>query len=69
MMHTAELLQAFAAHRGDAIVVPGRGGRPWVKLSTHETLDVQLGDPAMGVHAGRLRRRYPDEPWHARHDR
>ncbi len=52
MIHTAELLQAFAAHRGDAIVVPGRGGRHWVKLTTRETLDVPLGDPAMGGHAG-----------------
>ena len=52
MMHTAELLQAFAAHRGDAIVVPGRGGRHWVKLTSHEALDVPLGDPAMGGHAG-----------------
>ena len=52
MMHTAELLQVFAEQRGDAIVVPGRGGRHWVKLSTRETLDVPLGDPAMGGHAG-----------------
>ena len=52
MMHTAELLDAFAAHRGDAIVVPGRGGRHWVKLTSRETLDVPLGDPAMGGHAG-----------------
>jgi len=51
-MHTAELLKVFAEHRGDAIVVPGRGGRHWVKLTTHETLDVPLGDPAMGGHAG-----------------
>src|SRR5271166_4227338 len=52
MMHTAELLNVFAEHRGDAIVVPGRGGRHWVKLTTRETLDVPLGDPAMGGHAG-----------------
>ena len=52
MMHTAEALRVFAEHRGDAIVVPGRGGRHWVKLTTHETLDVPLGDPAMGGHAG-----------------
>lgn len=52
MMHTAELLKIFAEHRGDAIVVPGRGGRHWVKLTTRETLDVPLGDPAMGGHAG-----------------
>ncbi len=52
MMHTAELLKVFAAHRGDAIVVPGRGGRHWVKLTAREKLDVPLGDPAMGGHAG-----------------
>src|SRR5579872_4291681 len=52
MMHTAEMLKVFAEHRGDAIVVPGRGGRHWVKQSTRETLDVPVGDPAMGGHAG-----------------
>ena len=52
MMHTAEVLKMFAAHRGDAIVVPGRGGRHWVKLSDRETLDLPMGDPAMGGHAG-----------------
>jgi thiamine pyrophosphate-dependent acetolactate synthase large subunit-like protein len=52
MMHTAELLKVFSEYRGDAIVVPGRGGRHWVRLSTRETLDVPLGDPAMGGHAG-----------------
>jgi phosphonopyruvate decarboxylase len=52
MMHTAELLKVFAEYRGDAIVVPGRGGRHWVKLTTRETLDAPLGDPAMGGHAG-----------------
>ncbi len=51
-MHTAELLESFAKHRGDAIVVPGRGGRHWVKLTNHEMLDAPLGDPAMGGHAG-----------------
>jgi len=52
MMHTAELLTVFAEHRGDAIVVPGRGGRHWVKLTKHESLDASVGDPAMGGHAG-----------------
>jgi thiamine pyrophosphate-dependent acetolactate synthase large subunit-like protein len=52
MMHTAELLKVFADHRGDAIVVPGRGGRHWVKLTSREMLDIPLGDPAMGGHAG-----------------
>ncbi len=52
MMHTAEALRVFLAQRGDAIVVPGRGGRHWVNLSKHQARDVPLGDPAMGGHAG-----------------
>jgi thiamine pyrophosphate-dependent acetolactate synthase large subunit-like protein len=51
MMHTQEVMKAFVAHRGDAIVVPGRGGRHWVKLSGAPGLDASLGDPAMGGHA------------------
>jgi thiamine pyrophosphate-dependent acetolactate synthase large subunit-like protein len=52
MMRIAEALEAFRPHRGDAIVVPGRGGRYWVDQSGHPELDVPLGDPAMGGHAG-----------------
>ena len=52
MMRIAEALQAFLPLRGDAIVVPGRGGRHWLPISTDQTLDVPLGDPAMGGHAG-----------------
>jgi thiamine pyrophosphate-dependent acetolactate synthase large subunit-like protein len=52
MMHTAEMLKAFAPYRADAIVIPGRGGRYWTDLTTHPNLDVPLGDPAMGGHAG-----------------
>ena len=33
MMDTAEMLKVFSHHRGDAIVVPGRGGRHWVEIS------------------------------------
>jgi sulfopyruvate decarboxylase subunit beta len=51
MMHTVDMLRAFAPHRGDAIVVPGRGGRYWTPLSDKPGLDVPLGDPAMGGHA------------------
>ena len=51
MMHTADLLKLFAEHRGDAIVISGRGGRHWINLSD-TVLDVPLGDPAMGGHAG-----------------
>ncbi len=51
MFHTADMLKVFQQHRGDAIVVPGRGGRHWVNISTRPNLDVPLGDPAMGGHA------------------
>lgn len=51
MIETEEVLKIFSPHRGDAIVVPGRGGRYWIKLSTKPDLDLPLGDPAMGGHA------------------
>ena len=51
MMHTADLLKIVAAHRGDAIVISGRGGRHWIEQSD-TALDIPLGDPAMGGHAG-----------------
>ena len=51
MMRTAEMLKVFQQYRGDAIVIPGRGGRHWVQLSTSPSRDVPLGDPAMGGHA------------------
>src|SRR6516225_4442344 len=52
MMHTADMVKAFAPYREDAIVVPGRGGRYWIDLTTRPNLDVPVGDPAMGGHAG-----------------
>jgi thiamine pyrophosphate-dependent acetolactate synthase large subunit-like protein len=52
MMHTADMLRVFAPYREGAIVVPGRGGRYWTDLTTAPNLDVPLGDPAMGGHAG-----------------
>jgi sulfopyruvate decarboxylase subunit beta len=51
MMDTADVLKAFSHHRGNAIVVPGRGGRHWVEISDKPNRDVPLGDPAMGGHA------------------
>jgi hypothetical protein len=51
MMHTAELLEFFKLHRGDSIVIPGRGGRHWVPM-TDGPFDLPVGDPAMGGHAG-----------------
>lgn len=52
MMHTVDMMKAFAPYRGDAILVPGRSGRYWIDLSDNHALDVELGDPAMGGHAG-----------------
>src|SRR5438874_9046060 len=52
MMRIAEALEAFRPFREDAIVVPGRDGRYWIDQTTHPELDVPLGDPAMGGHAG-----------------
>jgi thiamine pyrophosphate-dependent acetolactate synthase large subunit-like protein len=52
MIHAADLLTAIARYRGDAVVVPGRSGRHWTGISNRATLDVPLGDPAMGGHAG-----------------
>ncbi len=51
MMDTADVLKAFGRHRGNAVVVPGRGGRHWVEISDKPNRDVPLGDPAMGGHA------------------
>ena len=51
MFNTADMLKIFQQHRGDAIVIPGRGGRHWVQISTRPQRDVPLGDPAMGGHA------------------
>src|SRR6516225_1756247 len=52
MMHTADMLKVFAPYREDAIVIPGRGGRYWAGLTTRPNLDLPVGDPAMGGHAG-----------------
>jgi thiamine pyrophosphate-dependent acetolactate synthase large subunit-like protein len=51
MIKTTEMFEVFQRHRGDAIVIPGRGGRFWVDISTRPSLDLPLGDPAMGGHA------------------
>ena len=51
MFDTTEMLKVFAKYRGDAIVVSGRGGKHWIKISDTPT-DIPLGDPAMGGHCG-----------------
>jgi thiamine pyrophosphate-dependent acetolactate synthase large subunit-like protein len=52
MFKTADMLKIFDKYRGDAIVVPGRGGKFWIDISRKESLDIPLGDPAMGGHCG-----------------
>jgi thiamine pyrophosphate-dependent acetolactate synthase large subunit-like protein len=51
MMNTAEMLKVFQQYRNDALVVPGRGGRHWVGISTLPNRDAPLGDPSMGGHS------------------
>ena len=51
MFETAEMLRIFQKYRGDALVIPGRGGRHWNHISTKPNRDAPLGDPAMGGHA------------------
>ena len=51
MFQTEDMMKVFQEYRGDAVVIPGRGGRHWVNISTNDTKDVPLGDPAMGGHA------------------
>ena len=51
MFQTADMLKVFQQYRGDAVVIPGRGGRHWGNISTKPSRDVPLGDPAMGGHA------------------
>ena len=51
MMKTAEMLEVFNKLRGNAVVIPGRGGRFWVDISEQPNRDLPLGDPAMGGHA------------------
>ena len=51
MIDTAEMLRTFHPYRGNAIVVPGRGGRHWVGISKLPNRDAPLGYPSMGGHA------------------
>lgn len=51
MIDTAEMMRVFNKHRGDAIVIPGRGGRHWVEISEKPSRDLPVGDPAMGGHS------------------
>ena len=43
MFQTADMLRIFQRYRGDAIVVPGRGGRHWAQISTRPNRDAPVG--------------------------
>jgi len=51
MFQMADMFKSFAPYRGNAVVIPGRGGRHWSNISEKPNRDVPLGDPAMGGHA------------------
>lgn len=51
MMPMADILKLFKEYRGDAIVVPGKGARYWVDMTTRPELDVALMPTAMGGRA------------------
>lgn len=52
MIEVAEMLKVFQQYRGDAIVMPGQGGRHWINITTRPNLDVQLfPHPPMGGNA------------------
>lgn len=51
MFQMPDVLNTFQRYRGNAIVIPGRGSRHWINISTRPKRDVPLGDPAMGGHA------------------
>ncbi len=51
MFQMLDMFKAFTPYRGNAVVIPGRGGRHWSNVSDKPDRDVPLGDPAMGGHA------------------
>ena len=51
MIQMADMFKIFAQYRGDAVVIPGRGGKHWTQISDQPNRDLPVGDPAMGGHA------------------
>ncbi len=51
MFSAADMLEMFQRHRGNALVIPGRGSKHWNDISKIHERDIPLGDPAMGGHA------------------
>ena len=51
MIDVSEFVKTILPYRGNSVVVPGRTSRHWHEYSDKPTLDIPLGDPAMGGHA------------------
>ena len=45
MFAAADMLEMFQGHRGNALVIPGRGSRHWNGISKIHERDIPLGDP------------------------
>ncbi|MDP6278625.1 MAG: thiamine pyrophosphate-dependent enzyme, partial [Nitrospinota bacterium] len=47
-MRTEDMLKILHQYREDAIVIPGRGGNHWIKMSTKPERDLAFRGTAMG---------------------
>ncbi len=50
-MRIEDMLKSLHQHRGNAIVIPGRGGNYWIKMSTKPESDLAFRSVAMGGRA------------------
>ncbi len=50
-MRTEDMLKSLHQYRGNAIVIPGRGGNYWIKMSTKPERDLPFRGTAMGGRA------------------
>ena len=50
-MRTEDMLKSLHQYRGNAIVIPGRGGNYWIKMSTKPERDLAFRGTAMGGRA------------------
>lgn len=50
-MRTEDMLKILHQYRGNAIIIPGRGGNHWIKMSKMPERDISLSAVAMGGRA------------------
>ncbi len=50
-MRTEDMLKILHQYRGNAIIIPGRGGNYWIKMSTMPERDLAFSSVAMGGRA------------------